>query len=97
MAFTVIGLNWIDLICTLLALRRGCVELNPLMRSVATMVWYKIAIVPLLVLVLACQGTLLSEISGVKDFATFTMNGGTTNIKLAQEEYPETGDMVFTE
>lgn len=39
---------------------------------------------------------LLSEISGVKDFATFTMNGGTTNIKLAQEEYPETGDMVFT-
>lgn len=57
MAFTVIGLNWIDLICTLLALRRGCVELNPLMRSVATMVWYKIAIVPLLVLVLACQGT----------------------------------------
>lgn len=40
---------------------------------------------------------LLSEISGVKDFATFTMNGGTTNIKLAQEEYPETGDMVFTE
>lgn len=40
---------------------------------------------------------LLSEISGVKDFATFTMNGGTTNIKLAQEECPETGDMVFTE
>lgn len=40
---------------------------------------------------------LLSEISGVKDFATFTMNSGTTNIKLAQEEYPETGDMVFTE
>lgn len=40
---------------------------------------------------------LLSEISGVKDFATFTMNGGTTNIKLAQEEYPETGNMVFTE
>lgn len=57
MAFTVIELNWIDLICTLLALRRGCVELNPLMRSVATMVWYKIAIVPLLVLVLAWQGT----------------------------------------
>ena len=57
MAFTVIGLNWIDLICTLLALRRGCVELNPLMRSVATMIWYKIAIVPLLVLVLSWQGT----------------------------------------
>lgn len=57
MAFTVIGLNWIDLICTLLALRRGCVELNPLMRSVATMVWYKIAIVPLLVLWLDSRGT----------------------------------------
>ena len=41
MAFTVIGLNWIDLICTLLALRRGCVELNPLMRSIITMMWYK--------------------------------------------------------
>lgn len=57
MAFTVILLNWIDLFCTLLALRRGAVELNPLMRSVATMVWYKIAIVPLLVLVLSWQGT----------------------------------------
>ena len=57
MAFTVILLNWIDLICTLLALRHGAVELNPLMRSVATMVWYKIAIVPLLVLVLSWQGT----------------------------------------
>ncbi len=40
---------------------------------------------------------LLSEISGVKDFSTFTMNGSTVNIKLAQEEYPETGDMIFTE
>lgn len=57
MTAAVIVLNWIDLICTLLALRRGCVELNPLMRSVATMVWYKIAIVPLLVLVLSWQGT----------------------------------------
>ena len=57
MAFTVIGLNWIDLICTLLALRHGAMELNPLMRSVATMIWYKIAIVPLLVLVLSWQGT----------------------------------------
>nr|DAH39711.1 MAG TPA: hypothetical protein [Caudoviricetes sp.] len=57
MAAAVIGLNWIDLICTLWALRMGCVELNPLMRSVVTMVWYKIAIVPLLVLVLSWQGT----------------------------------------
>ena len=57
MAAAVIGLNWIDLICTLWALHLGCVELNPLMRSVATMVWYKIAIVPLLVLALAWQGT----------------------------------------
>lgn len=40
---------------------------------------------------------LLSEISGVKDFSAFTMNGSTVNIKLAQEEYPETGDMIFTE
>lgn len=56
-AITVIVLNWIDLVCTLIALRGGGVELNPLMRSVATMVWYKIAIVPLLVLVLAWQGT----------------------------------------
>lgn len=39
---------------------------------------------------------LLSEISGVKDFSTFTMNGGTANIALSQEEYPETGDMIFT-
>ena len=57
MAVAVIGLNWIDLICTLWALRRGCAELNPLLRSVVTMVWYKIAIVPLLVLVLSWQGT----------------------------------------
>ena len=57
MAITVIVLNWLDLACTLLALRGGGVELNPLMRSVVTMVWYKIAIVPLLVLALAWQGT----------------------------------------
>lgn len=57
MTAAVIVLNWIDLICTLWALRRGAVELNPLLRSVVTMVWYKIAIVPLLVLVLSWQGT----------------------------------------
>lgn len=57
MTAAVIGLNWLDLICTLWALRRGCTELNPLLRSVVTMVWYKIAIVPLLALWLNLQGT----------------------------------------
>ena len=56
-AETVIGLNWLDLICTLIALRRGCAELNPLLRSVVTMVWYKAAVVPLLTLWLAARGT----------------------------------------
>lgn len=57
MAITVIVLNWLDLACTLLALRGGGVELNPLMRSVVTMVWYKGAIVPLLALWLNARGT----------------------------------------
>lgn len=38
-------LNLIDLSCTLWALRRGAVELNPLMREVAVMVGYKVIIV----------------------------------------------------
>ena len=38
-------LNLIDLSCTLWALRRGAVELNPLMRSVTVMVGYKVIIV----------------------------------------------------
>ena len=38
-------LNLIDLFCTLLALRRGAVELNPLMRSVPFMVCYKVGAV----------------------------------------------------
>lgn len=38
-------LNLIDLFCTLWALRLGCVELNPLMRSVTVMVGYKVIIV----------------------------------------------------
>ena len=38
-------LNLIDLSCTLWALRRGAVELNPLMRSVTVMVGYKVVIV----------------------------------------------------
>ena len=57
MAITVIALNWVDLVCTLIALRRGCVELNPLMRSVVTMIWYKGAVVPLLALWLDARGT----------------------------------------
>lgn len=39
------ALNLIDLFCTLWALRRGAVELNPLMRSVPVMVGYKVVIV----------------------------------------------------
>lgn len=38
-------LNLLDLFCTLWALRRGAVELNPLMRSVPVMVCYKVIIV----------------------------------------------------
>lgn len=40
---------------------------------------------------------LISAISGVKDFETFTMNGMTENINLAQDEYPETGTLNFTQ
>lgn len=57
MAAAVIVLNWIDLICTIWALRRGCVELNPLLRSVVTMIWYKGAVVPLLALWLDARRT----------------------------------------
>lgn len=57
MVITVIVLNWIDLICTLWALRRGCAELNPLLRSVVTMIWYKGAVVPLLALWLNSRRT----------------------------------------
>lgn len=39
---------------------------------------------------------LISSITGVKDFATFTINGKTENIALGQEEYPETGTVNFT-
>lgn len=37
----------------------------------------------------------ISSIDGVKDFDTFTMNGGMANIYLAQEEFPETGELNF--
>lgn len=36
---------------------------------------------------------LISAISGVEDFDTFTMNGKTENIRLAQDEYPQTGTL----
>ena len=39
------ALNLIDLSCTLWALQRGAVEINPLMRSVPVMVGYKVVIV----------------------------------------------------
>lgn len=39
------ALNLLDLFCTLWALRRGAVELNPLMRSVTVLVGYKVIIV----------------------------------------------------
>lgn len=57
MTLAVIGMNWIDLACTIWALRRGCVELNPLMRSAAVLLWYKGVVVPLLALWLDRRGT----------------------------------------
>lgn len=39
------ALNLIDLSCTLWALRHGAVELNPLMREVTVMMFYKVIIV----------------------------------------------------
>ena len=39
---------------------------------------------------------LISNIPGVEDFKDFTMNGGTSNIFLKSEEYPETGNIDFS-
>lgn len=47
-AVTVYLLNLFDLACTLLALRLGAMELNPLMASVPMIVVYKLAVVGLL-------------------------------------------------
>lgn len=41
-------LNILDLFCTLLAIRLGCIELNPLFQSVPVMVVYKLVVVGLL-------------------------------------------------
>lgn len=42
------ALNLFDLACTLVAVRMGAMELNPLMASVPVMVVYKLAVVGLL-------------------------------------------------
>lgn len=39
---------------------------------------------------------ILSGIAGVQDFDTFTMHGGTVNINLEKEEYPDTGTLDFS-
>lgn len=39
---------------------------------------------------------LLSAINGVKDFDAFMINNNIVNIQLAQEEYPQTGNLNFT-
>lgn len=38
----------------------------------------------------------IKGIPGVEDFTAFLMNGGTSNIVLKQEEYPETGALDFS-
>ena len=40
---------------------------------------------------------LLSSIVGVEDFDTFLINDDMVNIRFAREEYPETGDLQFSE
>lgn len=39
---------------------------------------------------------LISAINGVKDFDAFMINDNIVNIQLAQEEYPQTGNLNFT-
>lgn len=39
---------------------------------------------------------LISSIPGVEDFGRFLMDGGTENIRLEKEEYPETGILDFS-
>ncbi len=39
---------------------------------------------------------LISAINGVQDFDTFMINDNIVNIQLAQEEYPQTGNLNFT-
>ena len=40
---------------------------------------------------------LMRDIEGVEDFETFRVNGEMKNIFLGEEEYPETGDIVFSQ
>jgi len=39
---------------------------------------------------------LIKGIAGVADFGVFLMDGGTKNISLGKEEYPETGELDFS-
>ena len=39
---------------------------------------------------------IISGIAGVEDFSEFFMDGGTENIRLGSEEYPETGTLDFS-
>ena len=40
---------------------------------------------------------LLTAVTGVTDFTEFKMAGGTSNVELAESEYPRTGTITFTE
>lgn len=39
---------------------------------------------------------IISKIAGVKDFIEFYIDGGTENINLAKEEYPDVGTLIFS-
>lgn len=60
-AVTVYLLNLFDLACTLLALRLGAMELNPLMESIPAMVVYKLVVVGLLAAWLSRRGERLAR------------------------------------
>ena len=63
-------LNLLDLTLTLLALRLGCTELNPLMQSVPVLVAYKVVVV----------GGLLWWLSGRPERAATPATRSTSNI-----------------
>lgn len=39
---------------------------------------------------------IISDIAGVEDFDTFLMDGDMKNLRLSNEEYPETGTLNFS-
>ena len=43
----------------------------------------------------ALVGKLLLECSGIKDYTDLTINGGTQNIPLSEEELPSLGEVVL--